>query len=158
MNSMNFIGYVIIFIFILYIFTRIKKGPFIFLTAEKHIVFIKDFKFIPNVLEITVGDTVFWINKDQVRHTVISDNDFIPNSEILLYNEDFEHTFAQPGIYIFSSSLYEQVEPMMVIVKQKKENHDESYYETLSRNIINLLWNIYKNIIIKIKNILTLNY
>jgi hypothetical protein len=158
MNAMNFLGYVIIFIFVLYLFTRIRTGPFIFLTSEKHIVFIKDFEFIPGDIEINVGDTVFWINKDQVRHVIKADEEFMPNSNILLYNEEHQHTFANTGTYTFSSTLYKKVKPMMITVRKKDEKQDESFYETIIRNTVNLLFNLYKNIIYKIYDIVTFNY
>lgn len=158
MDSMNFLGYVIIMIFILYLFTRIKKGPFIFLTADKHIVFIKDFEFIPNKLEINVGDTVFWINKDQVRHTVISDNDFIPNSDIILYNEDFQHTFNNTGNYMFGSSLYDKVKSMEIIVNEKKELKDEMFFNTIISNLSIIFQFLLKKPFVFIYDIITLNY
>ena len=53
---------------------------------KKHIVEITAFEFIPNQLEVSIGDTVVWVNNDVVPHTATAVNkswntDFIGDSE-----------------------------------------------------------------------------
>ncbi len=38
--------------------------------ADRHVVEIVKFKFVPDKLEVAPGDTIVWINKDIVPHTV----------------------------------------------------------------------------------------
>lgn len=42
--------------------------------AQTHTVTIKRFKFIPEHLEIKVGDIVQWVNEDSAPHTATEDN------------------------------------------------------------------------------------
>jgi len=39
-------------------------------STKSHIILIKGFEFVPNVLEVSVGDTVTWKNKDYVPHSI----------------------------------------------------------------------------------------
>ena len=43
------------------------------LTPKKHTVVIKKFKFIPDRINVRVGDTIEWINQDIVPHTATAD-------------------------------------------------------------------------------------
>src|SRR5690606_33799554 len=38
-------------------------------TAGKHVVEMREFKFVPARVEAAVGDTIVWVNKDAVPHT-----------------------------------------------------------------------------------------
>jgi len=40
----------------------------------EHIIEIKKFRFVPNVLQIRAGDTVTWINRDIAPHTATGKN------------------------------------------------------------------------------------
>jgi plastocyanin len=42
-------------------------------TPTKHTVVIKKFKFIPDRINVRVGDTIEWINQDIVPHTATAD-------------------------------------------------------------------------------------
>jgi amicyanin len=63
------------------------------------IVLIEGFKYEPQDLTIPVGETVNWINKDSVGHTVTSDEGEELNSNLLAQDEIYEHTFNQAGEY-----------------------------------------------------------
>ena len=43
--------------------------------AMHHQVVITGFKFVPEELKVSLGDTVTWVNKDSVPHNVINSND-----------------------------------------------------------------------------------
>ncbi len=43
------------------------------LIPTKHTVVIKKFKFIPDRINVRVGDTIEWINQDIVPHTATAD-------------------------------------------------------------------------------------
>jgi len=48
--------------------TAITAGPAI--ATERHIVEIIKFKFVPAEVKAAPGDTIIWINKDIVPHTI----------------------------------------------------------------------------------------
>ena len=43
--------------------------------SETHTIEIKDFTFQPSSLEVNVGDTVVWINRDYAPHTATATDD-----------------------------------------------------------------------------------
>jgi plastocyanin len=52
----------------------------------EHVVEIVAFKFVPNTLEVKVGDTITWVNRDIVPHTATAD-DFSFDTGQLKQNE-----------------------------------------------------------------------
>ena len=60
--------------------------------------------FMPSMLEISVGDTVVWLNNDAVPHTITSGSpstgpDGIFDSSLVMSDTTFEHTFEASGTY-----------------------------------------------------------
>ena len=62
--------------------------------AVVHMVAIKDFHFLPQEVDIALGDTVTWTNNDAVTHTVTADDHTLFDSGNLLTGESFSHTFT----------------------------------------------------------------
>lgn len=61
-----------------------------------HTVEITNFAFSPEKLEISQGDIVTFINKDEVKHSATADNgDF--DTELLAQDESMEITFSEAG-------------------------------------------------------------
>ena len=44
-------------------------------SPRRHVVEIQQFKFVPAKLEVAPGDTIVWINRDIVPHTVTAANE-----------------------------------------------------------------------------------
>jgi plastocyanin len=70
---------------------------------------IKNYRFVPSVVSVNLGDTVNWINTDKINHTVTS---IFFSSEILnpqiskISPSSFNYTFIRPGIYIYLDRLH----------------------------------------------------
>ncbi|MFS8636480.1 MAG: cupredoxin family copper-binding protein [Gemmatimonadota bacterium] len=47
-----------------------------------HVVEIRGFQFVPPALEVAVGDTIVWVNRDFVPHTATAANGGWDSSEI----------------------------------------------------------------------------
>ena len=60
---------------------------------------IKGFAFVPATIEINVGDTIIWTNKDSASHTVTSDSGNELSSQYLSRNSQYSHTFTTAGEY-----------------------------------------------------------
>jgi len=69
---------------------------------------IDNFAFTPKELRIKSGSTVLWTNKDDIPHTVTSDNNVFA-SPVLDTNQKFQFTFANPGKFSYFCKLH----PMM---------------------------------------------
>jgi len=59
---------------------------------------IQGFDFQPQTLNVEVGTTVVWTNKDDAAHTVTSKGDVFDSGN-LGNNESFEFTFNEPGTF-----------------------------------------------------------
>ena len=62
-------------------------------------VLIQNYDYTPKTIEINVGDTVIWTNKDNIGHTVTSDSG--KGLDSLLFTKDgtYEHTFTMVETY-----------------------------------------------------------
>ena len=69
---------------------------------------IDNFSFKPKELTVKAGSTVRWTNKDDIPHTVTS-NDKVFSSPVLDSNQNFQFTFASSGKFPYFCKLH----PMM---------------------------------------------
>jgi plastocyanin len=67
--------------------------------ANETIVEIKNFAYSPNPVEIPVGATVTWINRDTVAHTATAQNRGAFQSGPLDPGDRFSQSFDQPGTF-----------------------------------------------------------
>jgi Plastocyanin len=65
-------------------------------SQQNNTVAIKDFKFDPQTIEISKGDTVVWKNEDSAPHTVTSDSF---ESGSMSQGDTFKHTFDTAGTF-----------------------------------------------------------
>lgn len=63
---------------------------------------IINFAYSPVNLEINVGDTIVWENRDSVSHTITSKEGTELNSRLLVKGEKYSHTFNTIGTYDYS--------------------------------------------------------
>ncbi|WP_445475548.1 cupredoxin domain-containing protein [Methanococcoides methylutens] len=77
--------------------------------SEEHEVLIEDFKFKPATLQISIGDTVKWINMDSAPHTATS-NDKGFDSGRLLKDESFSFTFEEEGTFDYICTYHPYME------------------------------------------------
>src|SRR6267142_4033918 len=66
---------------------------------------IDNFSFGPTTLTVAVGTTVTWTNRDDIPHTVVSD-DKVFKSKVLDTDEKFSFTFTKPGTYAYFCSVH----------------------------------------------------
>jgi plastocyanin len=81
-------------------------------TAE---VTIANFTFLPVRLEIEAGTKVTWTNKDDVPHTVVSDDQKTFKSQALDTGDQFSFTFAQPGSYKYFCGVHPKMTAEIVV-------------------------------------------
>jgi plastocyanin len=78
-------------------------------------VTIDNFNFAPMQLEIKAGTEVTWINKDDVPHTVVSDDHKLFKSRALDTDEKFSFTFKDPGTYEYFCSVHPKMTGKIVV-------------------------------------------
>lgn len=74
--------------------------------ATRAEVKIDNFSFGPQKLKVAVGTTVTWVNRDDVPHTVVSDDKSTFKSKALDTDEQFSFTFTKPGTYSYFCSVH----------------------------------------------------
>jgi plastocyanin len=80
-------------------------------TAE---VKVDNFSFGPATLTVAVGTTVTWTNRDDIPHTIVS-NDKVFKSKVLDTDEKFSFTFAKAGTYPYFCSIHPKMTGSVVV-------------------------------------------
>jgi plastocyanin len=80
-------------------------------TAE---VKIDNFSFSPQEITVTTGTTIVWTNRDDIPHTVVSD-DKVFKSKVLDTDQQFSFTFAKPGTYPYFCSVHPKMTGKVVV-------------------------------------------
>ena len=75
---------------------------------------IDNFSFGPATLTVVVGTTVTWTNRDDIPHTVVSD-DKVFKSKVLDTDEKFSFTFTKPGAYPYFCSVHPKMTGKVVV-------------------------------------------
>ena len=75
---------------------------------------IDNFSFGPAALTVPAGTTVTWTNRDDIPHTVVSD-DKVFKSQVLDTDEKFSFTFAKPGTYSYFCSVHPKMTGKVVV-------------------------------------------
>ena len=77
-------------------------------------VTIDNFVFSPQQATVKAGDTVTWINHDDIPHTVTSKTGVF-RSKALDTDDKFSFTFAKPGTYPYFCSLHPHMTGTIVV-------------------------------------------
>jgi len=135
------LGVICIILFILYLIKVLKNGPYITNfskgdSSRVHVIKINKAnlvtkfgkailsQFNPSNINIKMGDTVKFINKDVLRHTVEIGNENLPNSNILQPGDEFNVTINQEDDIPFRSSLYKDMNRGLIEIIPRKKGSD----------------------------------
>ena len=75
---------------------------------------IDNFSFTPETLTVPVGTQVTWTNRDDIPHTVVSEDKTI-KSQALDTDEKFSHVFDKPGTYSYFCSIHPKMKGTIVV-------------------------------------------
>jgi plastocyanin len=75
---------------------------------------IDNFSFGPATLTVPTGATVTWTNRDDIPHTVVSEDKAF-KSKVLDTDEKFSFTFAKPGTYSYFCSVHPKMTGKVVV-------------------------------------------
>ena len=83
--------------------------------AQKTVeVKIDNFSFSPATITVPAGSTITWTNRDDIPHTVVSD-DKLFKSKVLDTDEKFSFTFTKPGAYPYFCSIHPKMTGKVVV-------------------------------------------
>ena len=76
---------------------------------------IDNFSFGPATLTVAAGTTVTWINRDDIPHTVVSDDKTTFKSKALDTDDSFSYTFTKPGTYSYFCSIHPKMTAKVIV-------------------------------------------
>ena len=82
---------------------------------------IQGFEFQPQTLNVTVGTTVVWTNKDGVSHTVTGNGNAFDSGN-LSGNETFEFTFNEAGAFDYFCRFHRDMTGRIVVTASQSTN------------------------------------
>src|SRR4051812_48649199 len=75
-------------------------------STSERTVSIDNFSFSPTPITVPVGTTLTWTNRDDIPHSVVSDDVQQFKSKALDTDEKFSHTFTKAGTYSYFCSIH----------------------------------------------------
>lgn len=82
--------------------------------APPNEVTIQSMSYNPSVLTVTAGTRVTWRNKDNVEHTVTSDQNLFDSGNIAV-NSSYSFTFNTPGTYGYHCQIHSGMTATVVV-------------------------------------------
>jgi plastocyanin len=76
---------------------------------------IDNFTFAPGAVTVPAGTTVQWVNRDDIPHTVVSDDKITFKSKALDTDDNFSYTFSKPGTYSYFCSIHPKMTGKVVV-------------------------------------------
>lgn len=83
-------------------------------SAQTHVVTIKDFAYSPNPLTIAVGDSVKFVNDDDVAHTATAGDGSFDSKEID-NGKSWTYTFSTAGTYPYICSVHPSMTGKIIV-------------------------------------------
>ena len=84
------------------------------LAATSKTVGIKEFKYAPPTLTVSLGTTVRWVNRDEEPHTVTSATGAFASTG-LVKDDSFAQTFTKRGTYQYFCALHPHMKATVVV-------------------------------------------
>jgi len=75
---------------------------------------IDNFTFTPQVITVSAGTQISWINADDIPHTVVSDDQTF-KSKALDTDDQFNVTLTKPGTYSYFCSIHPKMTGKIVV-------------------------------------------
>ena len=78
-------------------------------------VTIENYAFNPSTININVGETVTWTNKDSAPHRIVSDSGNELGSNTLSNGGTYSHTFTVAGTYDYHCSIHTSMKGKVIV-------------------------------------------
>jgi plastocyanin len=85
------------------------------IAGKTQVVVIENFTFNPDALTVPAGTEVTWENKDDIPHTVTSDDKKTFASSLLDTGDRFTYTFTKPGTFSYFCSVHPMMTAKVVV-------------------------------------------
>lgn len=95
-------------------------------TAAEYSIDIAGFTYEPASLTILEGDTVTWLNLDQVPHTATAD-DASWDSGTLNHGESWSHTFETAGVWDYYCVIHPSMTGVIIVEADSSDIEPDSW-------------------------------
>ena len=87
--------------------------------VQTNTVDMKDYTFSPAVIQVKVGTTVTWTNKDSVGHNIHGDSESpdIPDSPVLAQGQSYSFTFKKAGTYKLHCHIHPYMKQTVIVTE-----------------------------------------
>jgi plastocyanin len=72
------------------------------------------YKFMPDMIEVSIGATVTWMNKDGPTHAVVSDTEAFSSSTIVT-GQSYSYTFETAGNYSYHCGIHPNMYGVIIV-------------------------------------------
>ena len=76
---------------------------------------IDNFSFSPSEITVTKGTPINWVNRDDIPHTVVSDDKTTFKSKPLDTDDHFSFTFSKEGTYPYFCSIHPKMTAKVIV-------------------------------------------
>ncbi|HKM67314.1 MAG TPA: cupredoxin family copper-binding protein [Candidatus Acidoferrum sp.] len=76
---------------------------------------IDNFTFAPGAVTVPAGTTVQWVNRDDIPHTVVSEDKSTFKSKALDTDDNYSYMFTKPGTYTYFCSIHPKMTGKVVV-------------------------------------------
>ena len=78
-------------------------------------VAMKDFKFVPEDVEVEAGQTITWVNEDTAQHDAVADEGEGPRSELFNQGESYSWTAETAGTIPYVCTVHPGMEGTITV-------------------------------------------
>lgn len=90
--------------------------------SSTNTVTLQNMAFNPSTLNVQVGATVTWVNKDSVTHNVVSDSGVFDSGN-LANGQSYNYTFNQAGSFPYHCSIHPSMKGTIVVTTGAPSNN-----------------------------------
>ena len=114
MKSYCYVGLIAVLLMCVSVGVRAADPPADDKPSAEAAVKIDNFSLSPATITINAGTTVRWSNRDDIPHTVVSDDKSF-KSKVLDTDEQFSYTFTKPGTYKYFCSIHPKMTGSVIV-------------------------------------------
>ncbi|HLE06242.1 MAG TPA: plastocyanin/azurin family copper-binding protein [Candidatus Nanoarchaeia archaeon] len=101
------------FLFLIFLVAGCTGKPSVDVNTSPDVV-IQGFSFVPETLDVSVGDSVVWLNNNSAVHTIVADDGSF-SSGVLNNGGFYSFTFTVPGIYEYHCSVHPSMRGVIIV-------------------------------------------
>lgn len=79
------------------------------------VVEMKDISYTPREVTVKVDDTVRWVNRDPVAHTITDDGGRFDSGTVSGSDATYEQTYVDPGVFSYTCTIHPTMKGTVIV-------------------------------------------